>query len=169
MSRIGMQKVTWNINDFVPPSSCNYTHTHTHFTPFIALPFLFLQHTARVYIEPLSNINITDNVVGETISFGCSIQSCEESIDVSIRKGTEVHQQMMINNRVNERVNIVTINQDLTISEDAVGEYSCNVLLPNGMLFVERFNITGVLVSIILVFVDHALLSNQSLYRKVAC
>ena len=105
---------------------------------FLSLLF-FLVHTARVYIEPIENIDISSFTVGDRISIGCHIQTCEQQVTVNILKGGG-----SIRTRVIDNQNSALVNRDLEVSESTVGMYECSAMLPDGEVFRQRFNITGV-------------------------
>ena len=72
------------------------------------------------------------------ISTECSVQTCQESMTVTILKGTSSIHQVNITNQTNAYV-----NTDLKVSEDTADQYACVVQLPDGNSFIQRFNITG--------------------------
>lgn len=117
--------------------TCNIIDSVSRTT--ITLSARLTVNNTRVYIEPIENIDISSNTIGDTISVGCHIQTCEPQLTASILQG---------NNKILERPimdrNSVLVNLDLTVSESTVGMYECLVMLPDGGdVFSRRFNITG--------------------------
>ena len=113
------------------------------FSPF-SLP-LFLFHStylfftpANVYINPIADIDISDKSVGETLSFACSVFTCQGSVEVAILKGSQLLAERNFPDGEDVWVPI-----SLTISEDTADTYVCLVVLPDGRTFNETFMITG--------------------------
>ena len=105
------------------------------------LSLSLLIFTARAYIEPIENIDISGNNIGTSISIGCHVQTCAPELTVTILKGTEVIQR---SEDIRDR-NDILVNADLLVSESTAGMYECSVRLnQDGVVFSQRFNITGV-------------------------
>ena len=107
---------------------------------FLIPSLSLLIFTARVYIEPIENIDISGNNIGTNISIGCHIQTCEPELTVTILKDRVIIQESEDFSGQNN----VLVNADLMVSESTVGMYECSVRLSDGEVFNQRFNITGV-------------------------
>lgn len=95
----------------------------------------------RVYVDPIENIDISSNTIGDRISVGCSLQTCEPEVIVNIsRVGQNIEGEAP---RRNEN-GALLVNTDFVVSESTAGMYECLIRIPgSGMEFSERFNITG--------------------------
>ncbi len=76
--------------------------------------------------------------MGDTLSFECDVDTCQESIEIAILKGSQL---LTIQNFTNGKEPWVHVS--LTVAEDTADIYQCLALLPNGMAFNETFRITG--------------------------
>ena len=95
---------------------------------------------AIVHIEPIEDIDISSKTVGETLSFECSVATCQDSIEIAILKGSQLITQQNFTDGSDTLVQV-----SLTITEDTADLYRCLVLLPDGSSFNETFRITGTL------------------------
>ena len=98
---------------------------------------------ARVYVMPIENMDISNVTIGDFISFGCRVLTCEEFVTVSFLKGTMSIRQQNITDSTDR---IVTANHEVT--ENTADQYACHVRLPDGTAIMQRFNITGMLADI---------------------
>ena len=76
--------------------------------------------------------------MGETLSFECSVFTCQESIEIAILKGSQL---LTVRNFPDGKD--VWVPVSLTISEDTADVYRCLAKLPDGTAFNETFRITG--------------------------
>ena len=93
---------------------------------------------ADVFIDPITDIDISDKSVGETLSFACNVFTCKESIQVAVLKGSQ-----LLTKRKFPDGKDVWVPVRMTISEDTADTYVCLATLPDGGIFNQTFRITG--------------------------
>lgn len=99
---------------------------------------LLTVRNADVFIDPITDIDISDKSVGETLSFACNVFTCKESIEVALLKGSQLLTQRNFPDGKD-----VWVPVRMTISEDTADTYVCLATLPDGGIFNQTFSITG--------------------------
>ena len=91
-----------------------------------------------VYIEPIEDIDISNSAVGQTLTIGCRVATCQESMHIAIVKGTQLLKEQKVANKTSPFLYVHVV-----VSDDITDQYACRVLLPDGRAFYERFIVMG--------------------------
>lgn len=102
-------------------------------------------HTEPVEVSPASpgDINIANHVIGDKITVGCAVDTCYESVTVSLYKGSQRVGQL-----TSEWSSKRLYNFEVTVDEWTAGRYACaadvwSKLLGSASAMSHDFNVVG--------------------------
>lgn len=91
-------------------------------------------------ISEISNIDLSNQVIGNNITVGCQVQTCLAAVTMNLLKGSTIVQTESISDNMMDYVNVVFT---IPVEADTAGQYACQGLASEGSSNKAFFNITG--------------------------
>ena len=99
---------------------------------------IFIFSIALAYVAPIEDIDISDAQLGQVITIGCRVSTCQDSAEIIFARGFEILNRAVLSS---DSTNVV-LNTELVASDSITGTYTCRVIVSDITVYRTEFRIT---------------------------
>lgn len=110
------------------PLSTLFLHTPTFDNSFEHI-FLYYYFIAFAYVEPIEDIEVSNDQLGQVITINCRVSTCRDNAEVVFAREFETLNRAQL---FSDATNVI-LSTDLVVSDNITGNYRCRVIHGDGI------------------------------------
>lgn len=90
---------------------------------------MYYSFTAKAYIEPIEDIEISSNDIGSVITVACRVSTCQQNAEIAFVRDSEILNRVVLFSGATS----VILNTDMIVSDNSTGNYQCRVTVESAV------------------------------------